>query len=553
MTPPTFISIDQNSHVLWDTVPKLQALARAGWTGVHCVEDVDVAFTRQGAVAPGHDLELAPERMYRSGNSDWGAALFYSEFLGRNAVNVRLLEPHTGLSTVALAKRLGCTVDELYERYAASDNWQLIGTSYAGDPQHHRVIGDLSVAETAPYVRLLLGQARDNLIETFPEPAAQERIRTWYAAETARLDACLGTHVGGTLVDVYAAWTRCHVPDAVRLSRTSEFFAGEAELPRHRLLPLFLQDYPRLAGLYNEAVRETDCGLKPLQIDKGELPFFAVWRRAAADPARSGRAAVEMVRTGLSLDGARLLAADRDWPLSGTPPGPPLAAMRDAGLVCVCGKALLLVLQARLMPGGAPLALPYNGSLYMPAAYRFEQKLRAAGLLPWPVQPVLRVRFNFLRQWNRCPTLIRLPAALRGAFSQDELPASRLAEELPTVLARAERELAEMQTREGRERLTAVLWPREAVRSAELDARRRELARTPEGRPAAAQLWDEKNAIDRELVRGLFERALQCFHLRNLDYWDSRGALLPWSLALGGPEFYERLLAEAEIGEETPG
>jgi len=37
-----------------------------------------------------------------------------------------------------------------------------------------------------------------------------------------------------------------------------------------------------------------------------------------------------------------------------------------------------------------------------------------------------------------------------------------------------------------------------------------------------------------------------------LDYWDSRGPLLPVSIALGGMEFYDDLIARAEIYEEAP-
>ena len=60
--PGPFISIDQNSKVLWDTVPKLAALARQVWRGLHCVEDVDVAFTRPGPTRAETALPLAPER-----------------------------------------------------------------------------------------------------------------------------------------------------------------------------------------------------------------------------------------------------------------------------------------------------------------------------------------------------------------------------------------------------------------------------------------------------------------------------------------------------------
>ena len=106
-------SIDQNCHSLWDALPKLQAVARSGGTVRHFIEDIDVAFTAVGSSpvdSAGHgdgSLRLAMERYYGSGGADWGAALFYSEFLGRLPVDVRQWDSLTGLTTAALARRLG--------------------------------------------------------------------------------------------------------------------------------------------------------------------------------------------------------------------------------------------------------------------------------------------------------------------------------------------------------------------------------------------------------------------------------------------------------------
>ena len=94
-------SIDQNSHSLWDALPKVQALAAAGHAVTHFIEDIDVAFTSMGAEVDASPLRLVRERFHRSGGADWGAALFYSEFLGRQAVEVRQWEPYTGQKTAA--------------------------------------------------------------------------------------------------------------------------------------------------------------------------------------------------------------------------------------------------------------------------------------------------------------------------------------------------------------------------------------------------------------------------------------------------------------------
>jgi hypothetical protein len=169
--PSIMFSIDQNSHPLWDAVPKLHALRARGLDVCHFIEDIDVAFTEVGAALGGGGLRLERERYYRGGGADWGAALFYHQFLGRLPVEVRDWEPLTGLSTKALASRLGRTLDDVYDEFSPSDNWQLIGPSYVGDGGHHRVIGDLTVAETAGFLREVLRTAKEDSLRAMPDAA----------------------------------------------------------------------------------------------------------------------------------------------------------------------------------------------------------------------------------------------------------------------------------------------------------------------------------------------------------------------------------------------
>ena len=201
-------SIDQNCHSLWDALPKCQALAAAGHRVRHFVEDIDVAFTALGATAArAAALHLARERYHHSGGADWGAAMFYSGFLGRLPVDVRGWEPYTGMKTAALARQLDRTVEDLYEEFSPGDNWQLIGPSYVGDRRHHRMIADLTVAETARFLRQLVDRAQADMLARFPDAGPPtDASRRWFAAETARLEKLLADHAGGKLVDLYRAW-----------------------------------------------------------------------------------------------------------------------------------------------------------------------------------------------------------------------------------------------------------------------------------------------------------------------------------------------------------
>lgn len=534
-----YISIDQNSNTLWDTVPKLAALARHGWQGTHCLEDIDMAFTRRGAQPGDPTLEVVRERYYRGGVSDWGATLFYSDFLGRQPLDVTYIEPFTGWTTAALSRRLDTSVDELYDRFSPSDNWQLVGASYADDSRFHRLIGDLSVPDLAPHIRHLLDHLETDVLARFPESAAQKRIRGWMGAERHLVEKLIADLDHAPLTELYRQWVAARVPGGPQLALTSEVFSlADGHTPMLGLLERFAADYEGMSALYNAAVAETDVGVHPLHVSRGELPFFVV-------AVRNGR----WVRTGAALEAGEVVAGDWRWPFKNG--RLPVAEMQQDGVRCLAGKALLLVLQVRLRDGGCSLALPHQGSLYMPAAYALERKLREAGALTAPAWPVQRVRLRFFAAWKSCDTRIRVPEYLRGVFSADELPASGLAEEIVQAEKRAARLLDECREPEGR-----LAWQRRAFPDllAERDAReqqRREMVQKPHDKHAVRTLYEQVKEADRDLLEKLVGAVVQALHVRNLSYYDSRGALLPWSVALGGDALYQRLLEHAEIRAET--
>ncbi|MBN2450947.1 MAG: hypothetical protein JXR77_11190, partial [Lentisphaeria bacterium] len=83
-----------------------------------------------------------------------------------------------------------------------------------------------------------------------------------------------------------------------------------------------------------------------------------------------------------------------------------------------------------------------------------------------------------------------------------------------------------------------------------LDTRRREIASDPQRRPEAAALWQQVKEADRGIATAVAEWVVGMLRLLDVRYYDSRGALLPWCVALGGVEFYERVVAAARVDEE---
>ena len=527
-------SIDQNCHSLWDVIPKLHALVRRGVPVRHFVEDVDVAFAAVGN-APGERLRIARERFHPSGGADWGAALFYSEFLGRQPVEIRDWEPFTGLKTNVLARRLGRDLDDLYAELSPGDNWQLIGPSYVGDRDHHRLIGDLRLAEVVPFIRRTFEIARADMTRTFPADDARRRIAEWFSAEEERLACLLAACEGGTLVDLYRRWLAGYVAGRADVGLTSDLFAVGADPGRTALLECFVRQYDRASALYNEAIEETAVKLRPLKRRDGELPFFATFRF-------EGR----LVRSHAFLRDGAVHVAGRSFALP-EPGGLPLAAMRDAGIACLAGKAVLLILQVRLTDA---LAVPYRGSQYLPASFALQRKCQAAGLLPGRLRALFRVRFRLLERMRSLDAVIRLPDYLAEAFGRHEVTARELADGWADLAGEAGRRLPRFRDAAFREQWRRRTFPDVLAQVEALDARRRELARSAPKSAEIRAVWKRIKALQVELLDRTVRQIARDWHVRQIDYWDSRGAVLPWCVALGGEGFYDQVIAQAEICEE---
>jgi len=538
------ISIDQNSHTFWDVLPKLQALAHDGHSVCHCIEDIDVAFTAIGAqvedeTAEG-EMRMARERFYRGGAADWGAAIFYFNFLGRQPVEIRRFEPFTGMKTNVLAGKLGCSVDDLYDRFSPSDNWQLIAASYFQNRNLHRVIGDLGVSQTAGFLGEMIDIARRDMLDAFEGVEAHWRVAGWIDVQRSVLAELIeASGDNGALVELYRRWLVRYAQPPISLGLTSELFACGRDAAQTALLEVFTARYDEAAGLYNSAIEETQQPQRLLDIGRGELPFFATI-------ARDGH----VVRSGVFLRGGGLQIADMHFNLPGSG-RIPTGRLKDAGVVALAGKAMVLVMQARIGSGGRALALPYRGSLYMPASNRLAEKLTEAGFMPGELQPIVRVRLGFLDALATIETPIRLPEYLRGAMEADVVPASRLGTAWRGLIADARERLESFRTDEGRRRWRERTCGKMLEEINQLDAARRDLARTDPKCPEIRSLSKQSRQLGARILEATVEQIASDLHTTELDYWDSRGAVWPWAVALGGDDFYNDLIANARIYTES--
>jgi hypothetical protein len=212
---------------------------------------------------------------------------------------------------------------------------------------------------------------------------------------------------------------------------------------------------------------------------------------------------------------------------------------------------MVLVMQARIGPDGRALALPYRGSLYMPASNRLAEKLTAAGLMPGELQPIVRVRLGFLDALEAIETPIRLPEYLKRAMDADVVSASRLGGEWRGLVADARERLETFRTAEGRRQWQEQTCGALLEEMNQLDAARRDLARTDPKGPEIRALSKRTRQLGASITEATVEQIAGDLHTVELDYWDSRGAVWPWAVALGGDDFYNDLIANARIYTEA--
>ena len=194
--------------------------------------------------------------------------------------------------------------------------------------------------------------------------------------------------------------------------------------------------------------------------------------------------------------------------------------------------------------------MPYRGSQYTPASHLLAAGLAGAGLLDGPLRPIVRVRFRLLERMGKLDTPIRLPAHLAEAIGEEEVPARRLAGSYRDLAAEAARRLEALASAQGRQSWQRESFPELTGQIGRLDRQRRDLARSDPKSQAIRDLWQRTKALQTDLLDRTVRQIARDQQVADVDYWDSRGALLPWSIALGGEEFYDELTNHAEIYDE---
>lgn len=522
------VSIDQNCIPLWDTFIKVKTLQFHGIKTTHLVEDIDTAFTRVGSdFDKNHQPALTVEQYYPNGNLDWGATLFFMAPFGRCPLNLHNLEKLTGKKTATYARALDLSLEEFYAKYSIADNQQLTGSSYVEKSgQCHRLLGDLTFEETEPFLLNLIDLAEKQLSQVFPSTDSQQALAPYF--ETQRNEVKNFSKKDVFLTDFYQFWTDQYILDP-GTDRTSNFFGPGSS--RYKLTVELIQEinqrYPLFCQLYNDAIEETNSELSPLNPSSRELPFFVAYVynghrvRSTLTISEDGQLSAGFLR--FSLDG------ETNYPI-----------------LAITGKALLLVILARLGETAPALALPENGSLYTPTAHALTRKLLDHHFITQPLAPILRIKFNLLEQLNTSNQPFCPPPYLQEKLGT-ETTCRHFSELAPQIINEARQLLSQLENPDFREEYLKSRYALEVAQIEELKQKRAEYGRDPERRHLCREVWDEAKAIQKQLDANFFQHLVHLSHQADLDYWNSRGAIEAIALAAGGPQLLQKVIANAQI------
>lgn len=522
-----FISIDQNSNSLWDVLPKIEALHVHGKELLHYVEDIDVAFTRVGSNHS--EPELSLEQYYPNGSLDWGASLFYMDFLGRLPLNLTNLFPYTGKKTATTAKAMGISLEELYAKFSVADNYQLTGTSYVeSHPEKHRLLGDLSTAKKKPFIQQLLNLAEADILERFVDSDSQNRTKLWFKNEHQRLDQLWDKNTD--LASFYQNWLKAHLPKA-KLELTSKLFS-EQKMARLNfdLLKNIIENYPLFQEIYNRSIAASGVELSPLS--DGNLPFFATYKVNG-----------QQVRSGLKLVGDKLKIADQVFDKEIN------FESFFKTIDVLVGKALILIITVRDFDIGNPLVLPELGSLYTPAAVILAQEMKTHAFINQLPHGIFRLQFNFIDQLKHSKSVISIPTHLQYGLGE-KLSAEDLSKKLPLAITQAHSVLEELKNPELRENHFTTWTEKLSQQIQQLKETKAICGQDPNRRKECPALWQEIKKQEQEKEYICYQRIVDLVQTTEMVYWSSRGAIKPWSIAAGGEPFYRQVIEKSELKAE---
>ncbi|PDX92978.1 hypothetical protein COM78_20200 [Bacillus thuringiensis] len=542
----TMYSADQNCSPFWDTWPKLEVLTRKKKSVFHLVHDTDTIFHDQ-SIKDETPLTIKWFHDKFDGSHYYSPNLFYFQFLGKHEpFPVNQLESYTGFKLSKISSLLNISVEVLYEKFGSYDKLALLGK---GKYQNgFRIAAGVKVSECTEQIEEMFRSIQDNMLQFIVTQEQNNNLTAILSEWKLEVDKIIASNPDIVLANLFSLLMESKFNGKVSFSSCFDYFHL---LPQNKdrfcFFLSFLREYHKHAQYYNEALCRNNSTITPLDISKGELPFYAIRMI-------DGR----LLRFPLYLHGHQLICQEKFVNLTQNTWEDILNWCQQVGIASIVGKAIPLMMQLRHKEYGGVIAMPKLGSPYMAIVDTYAELLNTQEMYP-EIKGVSLVDFQVFKALHNADFSFKLPIFLQEVFKKEVIHCQDFVEQLEFHINESNRVLDLCkQNMETRKSIMKEYYPSLVSELSLLEKERQSQGHllaslSKQSKDYQQQLEQfiqikEKHKLkSSEYVYKLCHLLFTNWHVSQLNYFNNRGSIELWAKTLGGLDFYQSIIDHAIV------
>lgn len=549
MTSYTLYSADQNCTPFWDTWPKLEFALKGGRSIFHLIHDTDTIFHNQ-SVKEESPFTVKWFNDKYDGSHYYSPNLFYYQFLGKHEpFPVNEFETYTGLKLSKISSLLKMSVEELYEQFGSYDKLALLGKG-----KYHngfRIAAGVKVSECKEQIDEMFHLIQENIMHFIVTKKQENNLIDTLSEWKSEIDKIIISYPETTFSNLFLLLMQSKFNEKVSFLSCSDYFQVVPENKENfHFFLSFLERYGVYAKCYNDALHKHGSTISPLDILKGELPFYATRRVDGI-----------LLRFPLYVLGNKLIFQNQSCNLKQNTWASLLNFCEQVGIESIVGKAIPLMMQLRHQEYGGVVVMPKLGSPYMSIVDTYTEKLNNQGIYA-KVQHVSLVDFQVFNALNKADFSFRLPNYLQETFKTEIIHCQDFVKQLNLHIKEAHRvlnlckqgeEARKLIMREYHPSLVSELSLLEDERHSQgylLTGLSKETKEYKQQLDKFIQIKEEHKSKLSEYVNKLCYLLFNKWHVSNINYFNNRGSIELWAKSLGGLDFYESIIDNALLEEQ---
>ncbi len=473
-----YLSFDQNCSPLWDTLPRMDVMKNKKIPYFQLFHDSDI-FSYDYKIS--YNTSKVGQLYSKSSNAfPYSPVLSYFQFFGKYLpIDSTIFKTYMQESIIAFTdrnklskKKLAIRLTEI-DKYAILANFGSTKVGYKLSKEFYKdTLDELLDFAYKDLINWCIYKPFKNDLEILIKGDKE----TYTSLDTSNLN------------QLYNSWLPALKCGGEVNSGTDFFHLKTSKEKNYTFFISFVEEYHTFAYLYNTSIDETSSYMKKLDINCGELPFYAIAKR------NHGFKRINKllyINGKLIIDEVEFLIRPLNWEeLS--------AKLIKIGIIAIIGKAVALHLQVRNIDSGFTFITSKGGSPYRKLVKHYSNLLKKEGLYNG-LKNSLEIEFNTIEQLKYLKNKIKLPVRLRNLSGYE------------TMAGRDYSEFIKEQITLGNKGLEAL-----------------------------------KNSTETSDLKKLQKMELY-WYLSNLKYWDNRGAIRYWTTAVGGNDFYKLVIKNSRI------